>query len=135
MTSRTGRASGRCTWGVCARWRRCQCHSSLMCFPEIESLPGPVDREHLCGSGSLRGHDSIELPSVLGAVQGSSLRAAHARGRARPSGLDGTCAQLTGRQLRDGLYVRLERTRGDACVRKSPAGAFIGLEGTTSATA
>jgi hypothetical protein len=72
---------------------------------------------------------------VLGALQGSSLRSDHARIRAWPSGLDSACAQLTGRQLRDGLYVRLERTPGDACVRKSPADAFIGLEGTTSATA
>jgi hypothetical protein len=55
----------------------------------------------------------------------------HGQGRATSvwtAGLDGACAQLTGRQLRDGLNVRLERTPGDACVRKSPADAFIGLE-------
>jgi hypothetical protein len=33
---------------------------------------------------------------VLGAVQGSSLRSAHARARAWPSGLDGAGAQLAG---------------------------------------
>jgi hypothetical protein len=42
--------------------------------------------------------------------------------RAWPSGLDAACAQLAGRQLRDGLLVRLERNPDDTRVRKSPAG-------------
>src|SRR5688572_17757378 len=52
--------------------------------------------------GSNLGHHATKLRAVLGTVQGSSLRSAHARVRAWPSGLDGACAQLTGRQLRDG---------------------------------
>jgi hypothetical protein len=38
--------------------------------------------------------------SVLGTVQGSALRSD--RACARPSGLDGACAQMIGGQLRDG---------------------------------
>lgn len=53
---------------------------------------------------------------------------------ARASGLDGACAQLAGRQLRDGLLVRLERTP-DASVRKSAAGAFTGLQDTAGRSA
>jgi hypothetical protein len=37
---------------------------------------------------------------VLGTVQGAALRSA--RAYARPSGLDGACAQMVGRHLRDG---------------------------------
>ena len=46
------------------------------------------------------GHHALDARSVLGTVQGSSLRSA--RARARPSGLDGACAQLADWQLRDG---------------------------------
>jgi hypothetical protein len=66
---------------------------------------------------------------VLGAVQGSSLRSAHARARAWPSGLDGACAQLAGLQLRDGHSLRLESKPGDASVRKSLADAFYRIGG------
>jgi hypothetical protein len=38
------------------------------------------------------GHHGIHARSVLGAVQGSSLRSA--RACARPAGLDGACAQI-----------------------------------------
>src|SRR5262249_32188760 len=38
-----------------------------------------------------------KLRAVLGTVQGSSLRSAHARVRTWPSGLDGACAHLAGR--------------------------------------
>ena len=55
--------------------------------------------------------------------------------RAWPSGLDGACAQLAGRQLRDVPYVRFQWTPDEPCVRKSPAGAFIELQATPSATA
>jgi hypothetical protein len=40
---------------------------------------------------------------VLGTVQGAALRSA--RACARPSGLDGACAQMIDRQLRDGLRM------------------------------
>ena len=40
------------------------------------------------------------VASVLGTVQGAALRSA--RAYARPSGLDGACAQMIGGQLRDG---------------------------------
>jgi hypothetical protein len=45
-----------------------------------------------------------------GTVQGSTLR--FARAVARPSGLDGACAQLADRPLRDGR--RLERAAADS---------------------
>jgi len=45
-------------------------------------------------------HHAIDVRSVLGTVQGSTLR--FDRARARPSGLDGACAQLADWQLRDG---------------------------------
>ena len=45
-------------------------------------------------------HHAIDVRSVLGTVQGSSLRSA--RACARPSGLDGACAQIAFWQLRDG---------------------------------
>ena len=38
------------------------------------------------------GHHAIDARSVLGTVQGSALR--FDRARARPSGLDGACAQI-----------------------------------------
>ena len=55
--------------------------------------------------GRLRcaGHHALDARSVLGTVQGSALR--FDRARARPSGLDGACAQLADRQLRDGRPV------------------------------
>jgi hypothetical protein len=46
-------------------------------------------------------HPSIELCSAP--CKARRFRSAHARVRAWPSGLDGACAQLAGRQLRDGL--------------------------------
>ena len=46
------------------------------------------------------GHHAIHARSVLGTVQGSSLRSACAC--ARPVGLDGACAQITSWPLRDG---------------------------------
>ena len=46
------------------------------------------------------GHHDDDAASVLGTVQGAALRSA--RACARPSGLDGACAQMIGGQLRDG---------------------------------
>lgn len=46
------------------------------------------------------GHHDDDGASVLGTVQGSALRSD--RARARPSGLDGACAQMIRRHLRDG---------------------------------
>ena len=46
------------------------------------------------------GHHDNDAASVLGTVQGAALR--YARAYARPSGLDGACAQRIGRHLRDG---------------------------------
>lgn len=50
------------------------------------------------------GHHAIDARSVLGTVQGSSLRSA--RASARPAGLDGTCAHIA-----SGNYVMA----GDEC--------------------
>jgi len=49
------------------------------------------------------GHHESDAASVLGTVQGAALRSA--RAYARPLGLDGACAQMVGRQLRDGLRM------------------------------
>jgi hypothetical protein len=49
---------------------------------------------------------------VLGTVQGSSLRSA--RAYARPAGLDGACAQMIRRQLRDGRRMLLPSGTHDA---------------------
>jgi hypothetical protein len=46
------------------------------------------------------GHHALDARSVLDPVQGSMLRIA--RAYARPAGLDGACASIAGRQLRDG---------------------------------
>jgi hypothetical protein len=46
------------------------------------------------------GHHAIDARSVLGTVQGSSLRST--RACARPAGLDGACAQIASWLLRDG---------------------------------
>jgi hypothetical protein len=54
--------------------------------------------EHDCDRGA--DHHAIDARSVLGTVQGSSLRSA--RAHARPAGLDGACAQILSWPLRDG---------------------------------
>jgi hypothetical protein len=51
------------------------------------------------------GHHDNDAGSVLGTVQGAALRSA--RACARPSGLDGACAQMIGGQLRDGRRMLL----------------------------
>jgi hypothetical protein len=48
-------------------------------------------------------HHGVDARSVLGTVQGSSLRSA--RASARPAGLDGACAQIMSWPLRDGRGV------------------------------
>ena len=58
--------------------------------PEIS----PASHHHLAD------HHALDAGSVLGTVQGSSLRSA--RACARPSGLDGACAQIMSWPLRDG---------------------------------
>ena len=72
---------------------------------------------------------------MLGAVQGSSLRSAHARVRAWPSGLDGACAQLAGLQLRDGRTWVSSRSQATPVSGNRSRMRSIGLEGKTSATA
>lgn len=51
------------------------------------------------------GHHGGDAASVLGTVQGAALRSA--RACARPSGLDGACAQMIRGQLRDGRRMLL----------------------------
>jgi hypothetical protein len=72
---------------------------------------------------------------VLGAVQGSLLRSAHARVRAWPSGLDGACAQLAGLQLRDGHSCVSSRSQATPVSGNRSRMRSIGSEGKTSATA
>jgi hypothetical protein len=52
---------------------------------------------HLVGCAD---HHVVDARSVLGTVQGASLRSA--RASARPAGLDDACAQIAFWQLRDG---------------------------------
>ena len=56
--------------------------------------------DHIWRDVNAVGHHDDDAASVLGTVQGSALRSD--RACARPSGLDGACAQIAGRQLRDG---------------------------------
>jgi hypothetical protein len=51
------------------------------------------------------GHHDNDAASVLGTVQGAALRSA--RASARPSGLDGACAQMIRGHLRDGHRMLL----------------------------
>jgi hypothetical protein len=56
--------------------------------------------DHIWRDVNAVGHHDDDAASVLGTVQGAALRSA--RTYARPSGLDGACAQMIGRHLRDG---------------------------------
>ena len=58
------------------------------------------------------GHHGGDAASVLGTVQGAALR--YARAYARPAGLDGACAQMIRRQLRDGRRMLLPSGTHDA---------------------
>ncbi len=63
----------------------------------------PWSRDDIGRHGKGVGHHDGDAGSVLGTVQGSSLRSA--RTSARPAGLDGACAQITSWPLRDGRRV------------------------------
>ena len=70
------------------------------CCPFRRSLRG--NGHYWDGSAD---HHAFDARSVLGTVQGSSLRSA--RANARPAGLDGACAQIRSLQLRDGRWVMM----------------------------
>ena len=59
--------------------------------------------DHIWRRVNAVGHHDNNAASVLGTVQGATLRSA--RACARPSGLDGACAQMILGQLRDGLRM------------------------------
>jgi hypothetical protein len=63
------------------------------------------------------GHHDDDAASVLGTVQGAALRSA--RAYARPSGLDGACAQMIGRHLRDGHRMLFPSGRNGALIHPS----------------
>jgi hypothetical protein len=65
---------------------------------DMDSPPGEVISFGL--NVNAAGHHDAAAASVLGTVQGAALRSA--RACARPSGLDGACAQMIDGQLRDG---------------------------------
>jgi hypothetical protein len=65
---------------------------------DMDSPPGQVITFGL--NVNAAGHHDPDAASVLGTVQGAALRSG--RAYARPSGLDGACAQMIGRHLRDG---------------------------------
>ena len=73
-------------YGVCVACDRCS----------FRNLRHVNNRSHV----GYVGHHAIDARSVLGTVQGSSLRSA--RACARPAGLDGACAQIAFWLLRDG---------------------------------
>jgi hypothetical protein len=64
----------------------------------MDSPPGDVMTFGL--NVNAAGHHDDDAASVLGTVQGSPLR--FDRAFARPPGLDGACAQMMYRHLRDG---------------------------------
>ena len=72
---------------------------------------------------------------MLDAVQGSSLRSAHARAARGLRALTAPARSSSDSNCVMAHHVRFERTLDDSCVRKSPAGAFIGLQDTPSAPA
>jgi hypothetical protein len=64
----------------CPRARvSCRCATGWSGRPGRPVLAGPADREQFLAPVHACGHHATELRSVLGAVQGSSLRSAHAR--------------------------------------------------------
>ena len=62
-----------------------------------------VEGDHIWRDVNAVDHHANDAASVLGTVQGSALRSA--RACARPTGLDGACAQMISGQLRDGRRV------------------------------
>ena len=66
------------------------------------NLPASLG-DHMRRRANAVGHHDNDAASVLGTVQGAALRSA--RACARPSGLDGACAQMIVGQLRDGLRM------------------------------
>jgi hypothetical protein len=66
----------------------------------VECDPGTIPKFPTYQQSRRVGHHTIDVRSVLGTVQGSPLRSD--RACARPSGLDGACAQMIRGQLRDG---------------------------------
>jgi hypothetical protein len=65
----------------------------------------PSSGDHIWRHVNCVGHHDDDAASVLGTVQGAAL--CSARACARPSGLDGACAQMIGGQLRDGRRMLL----------------------------
>ena len=118
---------------------RCHCRRARGAMPAVRSAGQFVQEDPFLPVRQIA--SSFWRPCMRAAITQESLELCSAACKARrfapttrvvrawPSGLDAACAQLTGRQLRDGLYVRLERTRGDACVRKSPAGCVYRIGG------
>ena len=80
------------------------CISMLAC--------GVAGVDHTLESRRRVGHHGGDAASVLGTVQGAALRSA--RACARPSGLDGACAQMIRGQLRDGRRMLLPSGTHDA---------------------
>ena len=76
-------------------------------------------------------HHAIDVRSVLGTVQGSSLRSA--RGCARHSGLDGACAQITSWPLRDAR--RCDGAKLDRSCRLTTAPSGVNLFSSSVLTA
>jgi excisionase family DNA binding protein len=62
-------------------------------------------------------HHAFDTRSVLGTVQGSPLPSD--RASARPSGLDGACAQMIGRHLRDGHHMLFPSGTSGALIHPS----------------
>jgi hypothetical protein len=69
----------------------------------VECDPGTIPKFPTYQQSRRVGHHTIDVRSVLGTVQGSPLRSD--RACARPSGLDGACAQMIRGQLRDGRLM------------------------------
>ncbi len=73
--------------------------------------------DHIWRDVNAVGHHDDDAASVLGTVQGAALRSA--RAYARPSGLDGACAQMIGRHLRDGHHMLFPSGTSGALIHPS----------------
>ena len=94
------RSCGRFWSPTCTDFRPHDAAECRACARQARSSRWTVRRAQEHDRDERADHHAIDARSVLGTVQGSPLRSD--RAHARPSGLDGACAQILSRPLRDG---------------------------------
>ena len=95
----------------CPRQSRFVTHSGLRIRATIRAANGCAD------------HQATDARSVLGTVQGSSLRSA--RACAWPAGLDGACAQIASWPLRDGRRCDGAKLDRSCLLTAAPSGVSL----------